>query len=84
MPREEATIARIEALPPTQALVGLPVYLVASFWPWWLTFLVPVAIAWQVWPRPWLQFATFVLLGLTAGGWLMKKAFERAMGTSDL
>lgn len=84
MPREEETIARIEALPPSRGALLMPVYLVSSFWPWWLTFLVPVAIASQIWPRPWLTFAAFVLLGLTAGGWLAKKGLEALVRTSDM
>lgn len=76
---EEATIDRIEAMPsPTKTLM-LPIYLVASFWPWWLTLLVPTFIASRVWPSFWLTVATLAFLGLTTGGWTIKQLIERMM-----
>lgn len=80
MVTEERTIGRIEAMRAPARTILLPLYLVASFWPWWLTLFVPAIIAWRLLPdRPWLMYVAAALGALAVLGGIGKGAIERAL-----
>lgn len=74
----EETLETLQALPPVLRALAVPVYLIAAFWPWWLTFLVVVFLLWQtLLPTRELAWATVALALLAGGGWILKGAVER-------
>lgn len=75
---EERTLEALESLPSHARAIALPVYLVASFWPWWVTLLVPAAILWQLFPgvRA-FAWAAAALAILSVAGYLGKGLIER-------
>ncbi len=75
---EENTLEILEGLPPVLRGLAVAVYIVASYWPWWLTFLVPSFALWRIYPGvKGFAWATAAFAALAVGGSLVKAVIER-------
>lgn len=75
---EEATLENLQTLrQPTRAL-AVGAYLLASFWPWWMTFFVPALLLAQFVTTTRVFVWASIAFGVLAfGGMLAKQFFER-------
>ncbi len=77
MATEEGTLELLDSLPGVQRTVAVHLYLVAAFWPWWLTLFVPAFVLWRVFPETrLLAIVSGAFAVLALGGWFVKGVIE--------